>query len=283
MRVEGGEPERNRAHATELIDEAAAKGANVALLPECCDVGWTDPNTRELATAVPDGESFQALSEAARRNGIYVCAGVVERAGDCVYNSAVLIDSKGDLLHLHRKLNELDIGHPYYDQGDRLGTVETAFGRVGVMICADAFARGEIIARTLGYQGADVVLSPCAWAVPPRHDNHENPYGGTWTGCYGRVAGDFELWIAGVSNVGGIIGGPWEGHSCIGCSMVVDDTGEQVVMLPYGEDAETVEVVRLKPKERPARGTGWGEVIGKKVGERKKREKAKKETITNTE
>jgi len=258
MRVEAGNVEVNREHAASLVKQAADAGAQVVLLPECCDVGWTDPQTRTLADEVPGGGTFQALAAVARETRAYVCAGLVERSGERVYNAAVLISPEGDLLLLHRKLNELDIGHPYYDQGDRLGVVDTEFGRIGTMICADAFARNESITRTLGYQGADIILSPCAWAVPPGFDNLETPYGGTWTGCYGRVAKDFKLWIAGVSNVGPIPGGPWAGHACIGCSLVVDSRGEPFIQLPYGEDAETVEVIDVETVERPARGTGWG-------------------------
>lgn len=121
-----------------------------------------DPSAREMAEPVPGGATFLALADAARQNGICVCAGLVERDGGTVYNSAVLIGREGRLLLLHRKLNELDIGHPFYAQGDRLGVARTEFGAIGVMICADAFARGQTITRTLGYMGADVILSPCA-------------------------------------------------------------------------------------------------------------------------
>jgi predicted amidohydrolase len=48
----------------------------------------------------------------------------------------VLLDDQGDLLLHHRKLNELDIGHPYYQQGDRLNVCETKFGMIGLMVCA---------------------------------------------------------------------------------------------------------------------------------------------------
>ena len=55
---------------------------------------------------------------------------------------AVLLDPEGRMLLHHRKLNELEIGHTCYDQGDRLGVVQTSVGTMGLMICADAFARG---------------------------------------------------------------------------------------------------------------------------------------------
>ena len=260
MRVLAGKPEQNRAHAVELIDQARQLGADVALLPECCNLGWTHPSAHEMAEPIPDGPTFRALASAAKKHGIYVCAGLVERCGQSTFNSAVLIDRNGSLLLVHRKIHELDIGHTFYMQGDRLQVVETDLGTMGVMICADAFARGQVISRSLGYMGADVILSPCAWAVEATHDNLTQPYGGLWKESYGAVASDFRMWVAGVSNVGSVPSGPWAGRKCIGCSLVVNAHGEPEMMLPYGEDAETVAVVRITPVPRPARGCSWGDV-----------------------
>jgi predicted amidohydrolase len=197
------------------------------------------------------------LAEAARRHGIYVCAGLTERSGGRVYNAAVLVDPRGSLLLHHRKLNELEIGHAYYEQGDRLSVVDTELGTLGVMICADAFARGQVISRTLGLMGAQVILSPCAWAVPPDHDNDQDPYGKLWRESYGPVAGDFRLWIAGVSNVGVLDAGPWQGRRCIGCSLLTGPDGETVIQGPYGSDADTLLIADVQPLPRPTRGDGW--------------------------
>ena len=260
MLVTPGQPESNRKRAQALVEQAAQSGANIALLPECCNLGWTHPSAATLAEPVPDGATFQMLADVARRHHIYVCAGLVEQDNGRVYNTAALIDRNGHLLLRHRKINELEIGHPFYALGGGVNVVETEWGTIGVMICADAFARDLTITRTLGYLGADVILSPCAWAVPPDHDNAREPYGQLWKDCYGAPARAFQLWIAGVSNVGPITAGPWEGWNCIGCSLVVDQQGQPHVMLPYGKTAETVEVVQIAPVPRPAWGCGWDAV-----------------------
>jgi predicted amidohydrolase len=262
MSVAAGKPEQNRATVVEMIGEARRLGAHVALLPECCDVGWTDPSTHALAEPVPGGETFRALAAAARISGLYVCAGVAERDGPSIYNTAVLIGPNGDLLLRHRKLNELEIGHPFYAQGDRLGVVGTALATFGLMICADAFAPGLVITRALGTMGADVILSPCAWAVEADHDNQREPYGELWKSSYSPPARDFRMWIIGASNVGPIPAGPWAGRRCIGCSLVVNDRGEVAEMLPYGTDAHQVRVVSIEPVPRPARGCGWQRLWG---------------------
>jgi predicted amidohydrolase len=257
MTVSGADPGSNLARAADRIAEAAAQGAQVALLPEALDLGWTHPLAKVHAEPIPDGKAFHALAESASRHGIHVCAGLTERSGDRVYNAAVLLDSQGRLLLHHRKLNELEIGHAYYDQGDRLGVVDTALGTLGLMICADAFARGQVVSRTLGLMGAQVILSPCAWAVPADHDNRSDPYGKLWKDCYGPVARGFRLWIAGVSNVGVLEAGPWEGRRCIGCSLLTGPDGATVVQGPYGADADITLLVDIQPLPRPTRGDGW--------------------------
>ena len=255
--VEGGAKAANLRRAQASIAQAAVAGAQVVLLPEALPLGWTHSSARVLAEAVPDGESCAALREAARQNAVHVCAGLVERAGPHIYNAAVLINPQGEVLLHHRKLNELEIGQELYQLGDRLQVARTPLGTIGLMICADAFARGQVISRTLGLMGAEVILSPCAWAVPADHDNARAPYGQLWLDNYGPVARDFRLWIAGASNVGWIQDGPWAGRKCIGCSLVVDASGQPVLRGPYGHDAEALLFAEVRPEPRPARGTGW--------------------------
>jgi predicted amidohydrolase len=240
MSVVGDEVEVNLSHAVELIGEAARNGAAVAVLPECLDVGWAHPASRELAGEIPGGRAYQALAESASASGILVCAGLTERAGDRIYNSAVVIDSRGKLILLYRKLNEVEAGQPFYARGDRLGVVQTEFGLLGAMICSDAFIEGLVISRTLGQMGAKLILSPCAWAVPPDHDNAKTPYGDEWTRAYVLVAREFGLTIVGVSNVGEMTGGPWQGHRCIGNSLAVGPTGEVLVQAAHGLAAEEI-------------------------------------------
>jgi predicted amidohydrolase len=258
MRVEPGAKAENLKRAAHRIAEAADAGAQVALLPEAMNVGWTGPGAPQFADDIPNGETCALLRTLAARHRIYLCAGLVERAPDQrIYNSAVLISLAGDVLLHHRKIHELEMAHACYGPGDRLGVAETSLGRIGIMICADAFAPGQVISRTLGLMGADVILSPCAWAVPADHDNVREPYGQLWLDNYVPVARDYRMWIAGVSNVGPISSGPWAGRTCIGSSLVIDGAGNKVLQGPYGKEAEAVLMVDVHPVARPARGTGW--------------------------
>lgn len=259
MEVRGGDPEWNLEHACMRIEEAAQHGADVVLLPECVDLGWTHPSSQTMAESIPDGGPFEVLASAAQNHQIYLCCGLTEKDGDRVYNAAVLINPEGALILKHRKLNELEIGHAFYAQGDRLNVAETEFGTFGMMICADGFANDQVITRSLCYMGADVILSPCAWARPAEHDNEKDPYGTVWRESYIPVAKTFSTAIFGASNVGPITAGPWEGRKCVGCSLAIGADGEELFQGPYGKDC--ILYAEVVPHQRPTRGTGWGTPI----------------------
>lgn len=262
MHVAPGAKEQNLQHAREMIGRGARAGAKLVLLPEAMPLGWMDPSSRELADEIPGGESCRILSAAACEHKVYVCSGLVEKAGDKIYNAAVLVNPAGKVILHHRKLNELDMAHDCYAVGDRLGVVETELGRIGLMICADGFADGQCIARTLGYMGADLILSPSAWAVEASHDNEREPYGRLWCENYEPVARDFQLWIAGCSNLGPIESGAWAGRKCVGASLVIGPDGQKF-QAPYGCEGVFIHDLTLLP--RPARGTDWSARFGRPV------------------
>ena len=257
MMVEAGKPDANLDRANARIAEAANKGAQIVLLPGAMDLGWTDPSAKTMAYEIPDGKTCRRLRDAAAKNNIYVCAGIIEKDGDKTYNAAVIIDPTGKVILAHRKLNELDIAHDLYDQGDKLNVVPTPLGVLGLYICADATAHGNVLSNSLGYMGADIILSPCAWAVPPGFDNKATPYGDTWRKVYKPVSEMFDLWVVGVSNVGKIEAGPWKNWDCIGNSLVYAPGGKEVLQAPYGDKADTLIYVDITLKDRPARGTKW--------------------------
>ncbi len=257
MRVQWGNRRDNLARAGELVAIAAENGADIVLLPEAMDIGWTHPDARDLASSIPDGPVAAAYRTYARNYQVILCAGLTERDGENVYNSAILISEEGEILLRHRKLNELEIGHSIYDAGQSLETAETALGRIGVLICADAFAQDYSLLKSLGYMQADLILSPSAWATPPGHNPVKDPYGLIWHKAYQPVAKDFQIPIAGCSNVGPVVDGPWKGYNCIGSSLIYGPDGECWMEGPHGVNAEALLIAELPVISRPARGVGW--------------------------
>ena len=109
----------------------------------------------------------------------------------------------GQLLLKHRKINLLDIEQDLYATGDRLQVVAgPACGVLGVNICADNFPDSLALGHAIGRMGAQILLSPSAWAVPADHDPRREPYGSLWEGAYSVLARLYEMPVVGVSNVG---------------------------------------------------------------------------------
>lgn len=257
--VEGGRPGENLNRAEARIRKAADLGCCIVVLPECLDLGWTHPSARELAQPIP-GPHFERLSTVARSARVLVAAGLVERCGRRLFNAAVLIGPDGELLLHHRKINELDIALDLYSIGDRLGVVDTGLGTLGLAICADNFSNSLAVSHVLARMGAQVILSPSAWAVDADHDNTREPYGKLWFDSYSELARLYDVTVVGVSNVGLITGGPWKGRKCIGCSLAIGPAGV-VGRGPYGEAAEEMVVVEIVPRAPIARGTQIAEVL----------------------
>ena len=244
--------------AAERISTAAKNGARIIVLPEVMDLGWTHSSALTEAEPIPGGTTFKMLSKAAKNNKIYVCAGITEKDESNIYNTAVLISPKGELLLKHRKINELEIAHSLYGQGDRINVCKTEFGTIGLLICADARAKDFMLTRSMGYLGADIILLPSSWAVKPDFDNNKTPYNKSgWKEAFEAVCKEFDLNVVAVSNVGKITDGPWKDWMCIGNSLFVGNNAAEYTELPYGEKADTIVYQTVVLKERPARGTTW--------------------------
>jgi len=244
MLVLGASPAENLARAAGMIERAAAQGCRVVVLPECLDFGWTDPSAREGALPIPGRHSDQ-LARAAREGRIWVAAGLVERQGDRLFNTAVLISPDGEIVLKHHKINELALAHDLYSLGTEIAVADTELGRVGLAICADNYPDSPEIGGALGRMGCRLLLSPCAWAVDADHDNALKPYGKFWREAYPSLTTKFPMTVIGVSSVGAITGGPWKGRKCVGCSLAYGPGGAVLAEGPADEEALLVVEARV--------------------------------------
>ena len=235
MFVEGGQPDVNLRHATEFITEAAAQRCDVVVLPECLDFGWTHSAGLIRAQNIP-GAYSQRLQEAAEAANIFVVAGLTERDGEHIYNTAIIIAPNGDIIGKHRKINILDIAEHIYTPGNTCQVIPTTIGKIGLNICADNAPSTNQLGHALGVMGADIILSPCSWAVPPDFDNDQTPYGDIWKQSYTEIAQRHGIPVIGVSNTGMVKDGAWQGWYCIGASLVVNREGSIQKQFDYTRD-----------------------------------------------
>lgn len=263
MSVKSGDPTQNLQRACEMIQEARKLNCDIIVLPECMDLGWTYPDARRLAKTIP-GDYSELLCEAARGANMYVVAGLTEKYGDQLFNAAILISSDGEILSKHRKINELEIAHDLYSIGDSLSVARTPLGVIAINICADNAPNSLALGHAQARMGAQLLLSPSSWAVPSEHDNTKEPYGVKWMESYTFLSKLYNIPIIGVSNVGLIVGGVWDGKKCIGCSLAVGSDGEMLAQGPYGDQAEALILIECKILERQHKGTAFKKSLASK-------------------
>jgi predicted amidohydrolase len=156
-----GDLEGNRALAAGAIEEAAAQGAALVVLPELCTSGYVFADADEArALAEPaDGPTAATWHALARRHGLVVVGGVCERDDDATLrNSAIVVDRDG-LRAVYRKTHLWDREKLIFLAGDEPPpVVQTDAGRVGVAVCYDVIFF-ELL-RGLALAGADVIAVP---------------------------------------------------------------------------------------------------------------------------
>jgi predicted amidohydrolase len=151
-------PEANRRFYADKVSAAGKLGVDLLCLGEGVTIVSTGETYAAVAETVP-GPTSQALGEAARTARLYVVAGLYEREGPLIYNTALLIDRKGEVAGKYRKTHlpqtEVDGG---LTPGDSYPVFNTDFGKVGIEICYDNFF--PEVARSLALNGAEIILLP---------------------------------------------------------------------------------------------------------------------------
>ena len=206
--------------------------ANLLVLPELFNTGYQFQSlaeARNLSESIPDGPTTQFLMDWARESGMTLVAGLAEREGKTLYNSAVIVGPQG-FIGKFRKAHIFDSENNFFEPGNIPFTVfDAGFAKVGIMICFDW--RFPETARTLALQGADIIAHPsnlvlphCPQAMITRClENRVYAVTSDRVGTEKRVAGDPLKFI--------------------GQSQVVDPDG--TVLVRASEDREEAQVVEI--------------------------------------
>lgn len=179
--------EKSIEKADRLVREAAARGANVILLPELFETWYFCQERRydSYALALPLNEDpavrhFSALAE---ELGVVLPISFYERDETVLYNSLAMIDADGSILGVYRKTHIPD-DHFYQEKfyftpGDTGFKVwDTKFGRIGAGICWDQWFPEA--ARCMALMGAELLLYPTAIGSEPIIECDSMPH---WQRC----------------------------------------------------------------------------------------------------
>ncbi|HET9318780.1 MAG TPA: nitrilase-related carbon-nitrogen hydrolase [Bryobacteraceae bacterium] len=183
---------RTLAKARSLVAEAAAQGAELVVFPEAfltaypkgldfgARVGMRSPEGRrefrryfESAIDVP-GPETESLAAAARKHGVYLVIGAIEREIGTLYCTALFFGPEGRLLAKHRKLMPTAMERLVWGFGDgsTLPVLDTPLGRIGAVICWENYMpllRAAMYAKGIQLYCAPTVDDRDTWIPTMQH------------------------------------------------------------------------------------------------------------------
>jgi N-carbamoylputrescine amidase len=246
--------------AENLVRLAAAKGANLVLLPELFAAPYfcktEDP--RHLASALPfEGNPIIArFSSLARELSVVLPVSFFERAGQAHFNTVAMVDADGRVLGRYRKSHIPDgPGYEekyYFSPGDTGFRVwDTTVGRIGLGICWDQWFPEA--ARVMALKGAEVLLYPTAiGSEPPAPGYDSAPH---WQRVMQGQAGANLMPLAAANRIGTEV---QDGCSVTfyGSSFITDQTGAKVA--EAGREDGAVLTATFDLDALAAFRAGWG-------------------------
>ncbi len=222
---------QNIATMTRLVAQAAARGAQLVVLPEYWPImGMTDMDKVGQAEALGTGPIQQAMIDVARAHGIWLIGGTLPLRApvpDKVLNTTLVYNPQGELAGRYDKIHLFGFnkGSEAYDEartivpGTALGTVELPFGRVGLSVCYDL--RFPELYRAMG---------PCALIVVPAAFTHTTGQA-HWEVLLRARAIENQCYVLAAAQ-GGV---HQNGRRTFGHSMLIDPWGVVQEVLAEGE------------------------------------------------
>lgn len=224
----------NLGQARPLLEEAAQRGARLAVLPEnFAFLGLRDADKRAIAEADGAGPIQEFLAATALRLGMWIVGGTIPlRAGadGRVAAASLVYDAEGNRAGRYDKIHLFDVDIPgraeryresaHVTPGTAAVVVDTPVGRVGLSVCYDV--RFPELYRRLSAAGAQILTVPSAFTTPT-----------------GRAHWEILMGARAIENLCYVIapaqsGFHPNGRETYGDSMIVDYWGRVLQRLPRG-------------------------------------------------
>ena len=242
------DPAQNLAHAEELVRQAAAKGAQIVLLPELFERPYFCQERRyeyyDYALPLEENPAVRRFAEVCRELELVMPVSFYEKDGTRLFNSAAMLDADGSILGVYRKTHIPDDHYYqekcYFTPGNTgFKVFDTQYGRVGVGICWDQWFPET--ARCLALAGADLILYPTAIGSEPILDVDS---AGHWQRTMQGHAAANVLPVVAANRYGTEVvtpcrenGGQQSALRFYGTSFLTDETGAVLVQAGRDEDA----------------------------------------------
>jgi len=229
--------EENLRISLDFIKEAAKRKARLICFPEFqmafSSAKQSSKQLAEIAESAKNGKFILELCSIARSCNIGIVATIYEKghrlSESRVYDTAVLINSKGKIISIYRKVHLYDaLGFKESLKlmaGDSIEEPNhTSAGNIGLMICYDI--RFPEMSRILALQGAELLVAPSAWFQGFMKEDH-------WETLLKARSIENGLYIVAPDQVGNVFSGR---------SMVIDPFGVVILDMGNKEGMEVVEI-----------------------------------------
>ena len=172
---------QNVKQAKRFIEEAKKRGSEMISLPEMFHYLGESKEAKFASAQSIDGDLVQQFQEYASQYSIAIALGSfyekIPDKPDKLYNTAVFIETNGEVTGVYRKLHLCDIQTTTMQHleskdilaGDAVAVFDSSVGRIGSTICYDI--RFPALYQTLRDQGAEIILTPAAFFVETGKDH----------------------------------------------------------------------------------------------------------------
>ena len=188
----------NQTRILHLASNAVEKGARFIIFPEAAATGLINSGNPDadymIAEAIP-GPRNEEWKDFAAEHGIYFAAGLLEREGRRIFDSAVLYNPEGELI-LHYRRN--DSGWHFqnddssvYCEGFQIPVVDSKIGKIAFLICGDLW--NEDVLMKLKAKKPDYLLYLFARNIAPSEqvesiwESEIQSYKKRWQECNAKV------------------------------------------------------------------------------------------------
>lgn len=259
--------EENIAKADKMVREAAAKGANVILLPELFERQYFCQERvydyYSYATPVNENPAVLHFSKVCAELKIVMPISFYEKDTNVLYNTVAMIDADGSIMGIYRKTHIPDDHYYqekfYFTPGDTGFKVwDTAYGKIGVGICWDQWFPET--ARCMAIQGAEMLLYPTAIGSEPilEVDSMEH-----WRICMRGHSGSNVIPVIAANRIGleeveptEANGGQKSAINFYGSSFITDGSG--AIIEDASRDKEEILISSFDLDEINASRLSWG-------------------------
>lgn len=260
-------PEESRATAERMVREAAAKGAQIILLPELFERQYFCQERcyeyYDYASPLEENEAVKMGQRLCKELSVVMPISFYERDVNRLFNTVAIIDADGSILGIYRKTHIPD-DHYYQEKfyfvpGDTgFKVFQTRYGTIGVGICWDQWFPES--ARSMAVQGAEFLFYPTAIGSEPILECDSMPH---WRRCMQGHAGSNLMPVIAANRIGTETVEPSEANggqksalTFYGSSFLTDNTGDLIASA--SRDQEEILLATYDRKQLFEDRLSWG-------------------------